>query len=410
MPIANWLKNLFSRRTETDNSRQQSLNGNVTNGVVNFGDNAVINNGITDATVQKIIAVFESQHKTDADYIKQLNQTIEDLRSGKVDAPPAAIQAAFAALEKGDASLAESLFEKSVDEELKKAADSNKNAAKAFRNLGTLRWWDTQKALAAYQQATKLDSNNADGWNQLGQLFERVGELDQAIAAYQIVLKLGQVHQDQEKIAWAYGNLGIVYQTRGELDKAVEMFQKSLAISESLGMKKTSANQYGNLGSVYSRRGELDKAVEIFQKILKIHEELGNKEGLAADYGNLGGVYFRRSELDKAFEMYNKALAITQELGNKEGMANHYSGLGIVYPARGELDKAVEMLSKALAIDEQMGKKKGMAEDCANLGLVYKLKGNKAEAKRYWQKSIELYKYIGSPMAKKVQGWLDDLK
>jgi hypothetical protein len=61
-------------------------------------------------------------------------------------------------------------------------------------------------------------------------------------------------------------------------------------------------------------------------------------------------------------------------------------------------------------IDEEMGNKQGMAGNYANLGAVYKQKGNNTEAKRHWQKSIELYKYIGSPNEKLVQGWFDALK
>ena len=51
-----------------------------------------------------------------------------------------------------------------------------------------------------------------------------------------------------------------------------------------------------------------------------------------------------------------------------------------------------------------------MAATYGNLGLAYEKQGNKAEAKRYYQKSIELFKQLGSPNAKKAQALLDALQ
>ncbi len=51
-----------------------------------------------------------------------------------------------------------------------------------------------------------------------------------------------------------------------------------------------------------------------------------------------------------------------------------------------------------------------MARDYANLGLIHEQKGNKSEAKHYYEMSLELFKYIGSPNAQKVQKLLDDLE
>ena len=352
-------------------------------------------------------------------------------------------------LDAGGLEQAEKLFKQSLTSKL---AIVKEAAAEAFA-LAQIKdlQYETQEAIAYYQQSLQLNPDNVEGWNRLGLLFQRVGELDQAIAAYQTVLKLGKTHQNNYEIAPAYGNLGLVYKTRGELDKAVEMYNKVLEIDQVLGRKEGMAPSYGNLGIVYGIRGKLDKAAEMFNKALEIDQALGRKEGMALSYGNLGNVYGIRGKLDKAAEMFNKALEINQALGVKSAMADNYRNLGIVYKTRGEFDKAVEMYQKSLAIDEQMGNKEGMAADYGNLGNVYytrgeldkavgmyqksltlfeglgskqgiaeqydnfaslyKAKGNKVEAKRYWQQSLELFKQLGSQRRiKEVQKALDDLK
>jgi tetratricopeptide (TPR) repeat protein len=311
---------------------------------------------------------------------------------------------AKAFLDKGDLVQAEKLFKQSLTSKLAIVKEAAVEAF-ALAQIKDLQY-ETQAAIGYYQQSLQLDPDNADGWNRLGRLFRRVGELDQAMSAYQTVVNLGQKHNDQQEIAIAYANLGSVYNTRGKFDKAIEMFQEYFAITKSLGNKKSIAVSYIKLGIDYQTFGELDKAIEYHQKAL----QLGTKEEVGAAYGNLGLVYYRRGELDKAVEMYNEALTISQKLGNKENMATICNNLGIMYKTRDELDKAVEMHNKALTINKQIDNKEGMADTYAYLGNVYKLKGNKAEAQCYWQKSIELYKYIGSPEWKDVQKWLDNLK
>ena len=392
-----------------------------------------------DAIVQSLIAKHHLDSQAKNEQIKGLTTAITAL-SQKGELGTAAIDA----LKNDNPSLAKELFKL----ETQRAEMAAKQGAEAYRNLGALAFLDnTQEALAACQRAITFDPDNADGWNQLGHLLVRVGELDQAIAACQTALKLGQAHQDQQEVAMAYGNLGNVYDTRGELDKAVEMYNKALAINLVLGKKEDIALNYGNLGNVYLTRGDLDKAFKMYSIALAINQVLGRKESIAFNYGNLGLVYKTLGDLDKAVEMHSKALAINQELGNKEGIALNYGNLGNVYRnlnkaiemyqksltihkeldskeglaadygnlgktyrIRGDFNKAIEMYQKSLAISESVDIKITSANQYANLGDVYKQKGNKAEAKRYWQKSIELYKTIGSPNEKLVQSWLDNLK
>jgi tetratricopeptide (TPR) repeat protein len=220
--------------------------------------------------------------------------------------------------------------------------------AALWRQKGALAFLhDTQSALAAYRRATGLDPDDADGWNQLGQLYDRTGDLDDAIAAYERVLALGNRSADQATIAAATGNLGEVYRIRGDLDRAEEMYEKSLDLNEALGRKEGMASNYGNLGIVYATRGDLDRAEERYKKSLTVEKALGRKEGLAADYGNLGIVYRIRCDLDRAEEMHKKSLDLDEALGRKEGMANQYGNLGALEEQRGNITAACAHWTKA---------------------------------------------------------------
>ncbi len=278
---------------------------------------------IPDPEVARIVAILQEGHRSQLDdaaqreealrdQVGQLTEAVQAL-SNERDRPdaPAGIDEALALLAKGETGAAEAVFQGVKERRKAEGAEAFKEAAAATRHIGALAFLhDTDKALAAYREAVDLDPDNAVGWNQLGHLLRRTGDLDDAEQAYRRVLALGNTVDDQELVAVATGNLGNLYSTRGDLDEAEEMYEKSLALYEALGHKEGMASQYGNLGILYQTRGDLDRAEEMYEKSLALDEALGRKEGMATQYGNLGILYSVRGDLGRAEEMYKNSLAI----------------------------------------------------------------------------------------------------
>ena len=248
---------------------------------------------------------------------KAVAAAIADLQEdSRTAADPAPFDKALAELAEGRPDAAENLFAEILDRRKAEGQAALKEAAEAARHIGAIAFFhDTQKALAAYVEATELDPDDAEAWNQLGHLQHRLGNLAAAETAYQTVLRLGNNMEDQALLAVAYGNLGIVFQTRGDLDDAEEMYRKSLAIEKALGRKEGMASEYGNLGNVFQTRGDLDDAEEMYRKALALNEALGSKEGMASDYGNLGVVYQTRGDIAGACEAWAKSRDLFTVIG-----------------------------------------------------------------------------------------------
>ena len=300
------------------------------------------------------------------------------------------IDEALQLLAQGDTTAAEAIFQKVAN---RKKADIQE-AAVAYRHLGALAFLhDTQKALNAYRRATELDPNNAEGWNQLGHLLRRTGQLEDAKATYQRVIALGEKRNNLSWIATAYGNLGNLYQIRGELEQAEAMYRKSLGIDEALSNKEGMATNYGNLGAIHQIRGELEQAEAMHRKSLGINEALSNKEGIASNYGNLGNLYQIRGELGQAEAMYRKSLTIYETLGHKEKTTISYGNLSAIYAKRGELEQAEAMYRKSLGINEALSNKEGMATNYGNLGAIHQIRGELEQAKAMYHISLEIRMY-----------------
>lgn len=271
-----------------------------------------------------------------------------------------------------------------------------KDAARTYMDIGNIAYMnDTHEALAAYMRVTELTPDDPSGWIQVGNLQQRLGNLEVAETAFQKVLSIDESRPDKMLQVVAKGNLGIVAQMRGDLDGAVDYYQQALALAKQLNRKDGIANQYGNLGIAEQTRGNLDGAVAYYQQALEINKQLGNQEGVANQYGHLGIVEQTRGNLDGAVIHYQQALEINEQLGRKAGMASNYGNLGIVEQTRGNLDGAVTYYQQALEINKQLGRKAGMANSYGNLGVTEQTRGNLDAAVDYYRQAMEINKQLG---------------
>lgn len=178
---------------------------------------------------EKLVA---EKGEKDAQIIQSLQETIQELT--RQNASQYDILQALNFLKQGDTKKAEEIFEGAAAEARRTGREANIQEAEALRHLGSLAFLhDTQKALNTYQRSTVLDPDNLDGWNQLGHLYKRIGELENAENAFMNVLKLAR--SDQAGQAVAYSKLGFVYQIRGEMDKAIAYWNKSLKLFTVMG-------------------------------------------------------------------------------------------------------------------------------------------------------------------------------
>jgi tetratricopeptide (TPR) repeat protein len=404
------------------------------------------------AIVHSYIKSLKSQLEIKDNQIKALGDVVKTLDEGRGKlASSTDIDLALQAFAKGEKTRAEVILKKLLEQKTAEGKQANQQAAAAARHLGALAFLDnTQVALNYYRQATELAPDNVDGWFQLGLLFQRIGELNQAITAYQRIFILGEQQQSQMLYAVAYGNLGVVYQIKGNLAKSEEYFLQALEINKQLGRKRGMATNYGNLGNIYGTKGDLDKAEEYYLQAFEIDKSLGSKEGMALEYSNLGIIYQTKGELEKAEEYqllaleldkvlqnkqgmatdygnlgviydikgdfvkaenyYLNSLEIAKELGHKEGVANQYGNLGNIYQIKGELEKAEKFYLQTLEIHKKIGYKEGIAISCSNLGSLYVKQGNIKKARNFYQESIVLFDELGNEQKiQQVQRWLDDL-
>src|SRR5829696_9562631 len=112
------------------------------------------------------------------------------------------------------------------------------------------------------QDAHKKRTTEAEPWATFhrGSIFDRQGEHDLAVEAYQRVIASGH----PEEAPRAAFNLGILFEDRGEYDRAQEAYKEAIAAKHAEWTPKAMFN----LGILFEDRGEYNLAEEAYQKAI----------------------------------------------------------------------------------------------------------------------------------------------
>jgi len=291
-------------------------------------------------------------------------------------------------------------------------------------------------------------------WDELGEIYRRVGEFDFAQQAYErglemieqpegsLYLRLKQhlahlhyykgdyqvaidlfteiatlneqtpQHERDFSLDYElYHTLGNAYLYEGEHKKAEESYLHALKISESEAQK---ASMYYSLGVLHQTLKNHIKAKRYTKESIRIYDPLLEQFAhLPADtitydqvtvmskaakaYLTLGSIFFQTEEDDEAEKMFMKALDLnhrSSQENNNADMAYIYDHLGRLADRKGERGEAHSFFRKALVLAQQISSAKNyqLASIYMHLG-VHHLEGKQIQdAVYHLEQSFETYK------------------
>lgn len=201
------------------------------------------------------------------------------------------------------------------------------------------------------------------GW--LGFQIAEEGDYDRAIWNYNQAIKLNP--EDAE----AYNNRGLAYQSKGQLDRAIKEFDIAIKLSPADPKPYTNRGAiYTNGGNFYQGLRDFDKAVELDPLNPQICYTRGN-------------IYLIKGQYDRAIVDYNQAISLNPKL------IEAYSNRARAYSSKGQLDLALSDLTQAIELNPTD------AELYGNRGLVYKSNGKHDLAICDFKKAVQLAQASG---------------
>jgi eukaryotic-like serine/threonine-protein kinase len=219
---------------------------------------------------------------------------------------------------------------------------------------------EIEEIIGCYRAALAIRSDASAVHNNLGNALADENKLDEAIAEYQIAIRL------DPKLVWACSNLGNALNEKQQWDKAIA------ACREAIKLYPDYAGAHNNLGNALYGKQQWSDALPEYQTAVQLDPNDPHS------HNGLGLALHQLHRSEEAVSEYKKAVALDPQY------ANAYSNLGVALEATDHLDDAIDAYRKAVQLDPQL------VEGYKNLANALGAKGRLVEAAAARRKAADL--------------------
>lgn len=240
-----------------------------------------------------------------------------------------------------------------------------------------------QKAQYIYDQRRIISSFSNNLSYLWGKYYLYIGNYKSAKKHYKKVIKNYKTIDDFDfQIMDVYNDLGIIYDKLGDYEKAIEHYSYSLKNSPS---KVAEATRYQNIAKSYSHLGRHhQQTVTYYHKAIQILKNTNEIELKAIIYNNWGIHYITVNRLDSALFYFNQAIGLQP---SQKSLLRNFQERAKIYSTQKQYKLATTDLNKAynLAIAVYQTEKHPIIAD------IYFIKARMAMAQKQQKQALILY-------------------
>jgi tetratricopeptide (TPR) repeat protein len=128
----------------------------------------------------------------------------------------------------------------------------------------------------------------------------------------------------------------------------------------------------------------------------------------------IGLCYYSLSDYKKAKACYEESLKIAKKIENKteklKATASAYNNIGLIHKAQGNYQEALKWCEKSVEIFKEVGSWHSVAVLLENIAILYRDTHKKAKARQYLKESYKIYLQLNLKSdAEKVKQLLEKL-
>jgi tetratricopeptide (TPR) repeat protein len=242
----------------------------------------------------------------------------------------------------------------------------------------------------------------------LARIYMSNGNYDKALPLAEQALYMEIVKGDnEEQLAWCYGDIAYIYMNMGHLKKAANACNESLRLQKLAYFDthpyiaytlKTLSGIQREQRDFQSAKDSLDQAISIMLETNKV-----DNQTMAPFYVEYAKIYCADGNYEQSLAYYNKSMKLINASYGKKHLYTAYvmNGLAELHVWRGDYDEASKTVSAALAIQERIygSEHHLLAPAWLIQASIRQGQGNDIEAAMLMQKAITVVSKTGDENA-----------
>ena len=256
-------------------------------------------------------------------------------------------------------------------------------------------------AITYYQRVLHLlpDDQRVGGLLKLGQVFELVGEWENAEEINREAERLAGQINDAQHHAQAGRALGWLLRKRGEYSAAEERLVRAREGYQRLSDSAAVSNVLADIGEIYRLQGKYAEARAYYDESLKLAAGIADprlrQKARAHALKGAGTVATWQGDYTTARELNQESLVLRRDAGDTPGVATLLNNLGIIARFQRDLTGARQMNEESLALFRKLGDRWAVGQLLNNQACVASDQGEYAEARLLLQESLMIRRQLG---------------
>jgi predicted O-linked N-acetylglucosamine transferase (SPINDLY family) len=195
---------------------------------------------------------------------------------------------------------------------------------------------ELEVAINHHKKSVEINPDYAEGYNNLGIAFQKLGLFEEAVKNYKKTLKL------KPDFSLTYNNLGVVLKSLNKLDEALLTSKKAIELDPKF------ADAHNNIGAILQDLGNYEEAYKFYKKAIKL------KSSYSEAYYNLGILLKKLGKIEGCVEYFRKALTVNQK--NNRAYSNYLFNLNYLtkYDDNYYIEEAKKFGFSLKKIDDQL--------------------------------------------------------
>jgi eukaryotic-like serine/threonine-protein kinase len=243
---------------------------------------------------------------------------------------------------------------------------------------------DTAKAIAAYENLTKVNPGDIDAQFALAKLYEVANNFDAAKKRLALVLAADPKNVNA---LLASGRVDIM---AGDDQAALDPLNTALSLAIQFDNQEQKGDVLAAMGVAYQYLNKPDDAMRNYQQALEIRKSVGDQKGIASTLGQMAQLQDAQGNFNGALASYKEAIDVERQIGDKTGLARTLMNLGSLYHDHGKYNETLSYTSEALQLYRDTGDELNQAQCLNNIGSAHFNKGEYQDALTYFQQAYQI--------------------